>query len=330
MRLLQRDTVLGIRFAQCSRVFIGVEFSTVPGYTALLHALLRGGTVVVQTHDQMETLRAISSHQVQVLFASPQTLAEILAAYQKAADEFRKVDILVPLGSSINAKLLRALRATLCDEVVSLYGSTELASVATASMAVIEHIDGAVGYPVSGVSIDILDAEGKPLPAGKVSRICIRSKFAATGYTEGHLDNITRFPEAGVVPGDIGAMTPGGLLIVAGRESSVVNLGGSKVSLERIEAVLTSFVNVEDAGAFTFQNQMGINQLAGAVVWSRDTDRVSARKRLRAHLESVIPRAHLPNLFIELDEIPRNHMGKIDRERLKSRVLDTMTRTGTA
>lgn len=108
-----------------------------------------------------------------------------------------------------------------------------------------------------------------------MGRICIRSRFAAAEYLEGGLDNVVPFPEEGLCPGDIGAMTPAGVLVIAGRENSVVNLDGSK-SLERIEEALMSFAGIRDAVAFTYQNQLGINQLAGAVVWSEGIERASA------------------------------------------------------
>lgn len=81
------------------------------------------------------------------------------------------------------------------------------------------------------------------------------------------------FPEEGLCPGDIGAVTTAGVLVIAGRENSVVNLGGSKVSLERIEEALMSFGGIRDAAAFTYQNQLGINQLSRAVVWSENVER---------------------------------------------------------
>jgi acyl-coenzyme A synthetase/AMP-(fatty) acid ligase len=60
------------------------------------------------------------------------------------------------------------------------------------------------------------------------------------------------------------------------------------------------------------------------VVWNHDVERVSVRKALRKHLESLMPQAHVPNLFVEVDKVPRNHMEKIDRDLLNARVLDAI------
>ncbi|MHC2390852.1 hypothetical protein ACVMFA_009503 [Bradyrhizobium liaoningense] len=62
----------------------------------------------------------------------------------------------------------------------------------------------------------------------------------------------------------------------------MVNLGGSKVSLERIEEDLMSFGGIRDAAAFTYQNQLGINQLSGAVVWSENVERLCQARAAQA------------------------------------------------
>jgi acyl-coenzyme A synthetase/AMP-(fatty) acid ligase len=320
-RLSQRDTVFGARFANCSRVFIGLGFSTFPGYVALIHILSRGGALLLQTDNPLQTLRAISDNQIQAVLAAPQTLAAMVDFYKKRPGVFRKVDVIIPFGSSVSAELVKTLQDLFCHELMSVYGSTELASVAVARMEVLKGIDGAVGYVAPGVSVDIVGENNQILSFGEIGRVRIRSPFAAQGYLRGDINNVEGFPNEGIIPGDLGSLSPDGLLVIMGRENSVINLGGNKLNPERVEAAITSFPQVRDAAISTFKNLMGIDQLVGVIVWSDNFNLDDLRKGLRSHLEKRISVGQIPRIFIEMPEIPRNDMGKIDRSELRIRAL---------
>ena len=46
------------------------------------------------------------------------------------------------------------------------------------------HVVGSVGTAVPGVEVQMRDAEGRPVPAGKEGEICIRSRSLMRGYLD--------------------------------------------------------------------------------------------------------------------------------------------------
>jgi acyl-coenzyme A synthetase/AMP-(fatty) acid ligase len=183
--------------------------------------------------------------------------------------------------------------------------------VATAQASVIADVPGGVGYVVPGVHVDIVDAAGKALPAGEQGRVRVRSIYGCDSYfpLEGQSP---RFREQGFYPGDLGLLTNNGMLVIGGRENAVINLGGEKVSPERVEAAINSYKGVRDAAAFLASTPVGARFLGSAIVWREQSDEAG----LREHLQRELPPYLMPQVFLAVDAVPRNAAGKIDRGRL--------------
>ena len=97
-----------------------------------------------------------------------------------------------------------------------------------------------LGEPLKGVQVDLRPLEPGHDAADSLSGlVAVRSLTAMIGYL--YPDQVDPEPVAdGFLTGDIGRMTPDGLVIV-GRLANCVNVGGTKVSPEEVEAVLLEF-----------------------------------------------------------------------------------------
>src|SRR5262249_14150204 len=103
-----------------------------------------------------------------------------------------------------------------------------------------------------------------------------------------------------------------GILVIAGREHAVINIGGDKLNPERIEAALSSFIRVRDAAAFATVTPLGLQQVRCAVVWDGEAN----MSGLEEQPVKALPPMFIPQTFIAVDAIPRNSSGKIDRGKL--------------
>jgi acyl-CoA synthetase (AMP-forming)/AMP-acid ligase II len=137
----------------------------------------------------------------------------------------------------------------------------------------------------------------------------MRGHTCVSGYI-GHPPGSEQiFRDGWFYPGDIGRVTEDRLLIISGREKAVINLGGDKVSPERIEAVLSAFPGVKDAAAFGRANDLGVEEICVALV----TDAELNVPALRAHCARQLPSEFVPVHASRVAAIPRNAMGRIDR-----------------
>lgn len=327
-RMLDRvmRPVWGTQFLECPGALIGLGFSTMPGFLTLLYELATARTVLLPARTPEATLQAIVAHNTEAMIAAPKGLSEMAKVADRVPGVTSKLKVVVSTGSLLERGLSERIQRSLCENLVTNYATTELAGIATAPMIRLVKTPGAVGYVMPGVEVEILDHNGEILPLGGEGRIRVRSRFAAAGYTSKGLREIESFPNIGLCPGDIGFFASDGMLVLTGRSEHVLNLGGSKVSPERVESVLTNFPGMHDAGVFAFSNELGIDRMVAAVAFE-GTDASTLRDELKSYLHKSLPPDHVPTIILRVGEVPRNHMGKIDRDELKKRGLEILSKS---
>jgi len=285
-------------------------------YMTLFYMLSRGGTVAFRGSNPGETLQAFLNFGIDAIVGSPLTLAELVEMQSRMPQLFAPFRAIVSIGSILTPTLADRVRACLGTNLISAYGSTEAGVVATAPAGMIARREGAVGYITPDVRIDVLDDAGQMLPAGETGRLRIRSEVSANGLLDS-ANNLVPFGPEGYFPGDLGAVSQDGVLVLSGRENAVINLGGNKISPERIEQTLASFPLLRDVGAFAVMPPTGIKEVGIAIVWQKDIDLQEARPKLQQFLQANFSRTYVPKIFVQTDHIPRNENGKIDRDRLQ-------------
>jgi acyl-CoA synthetase (AMP-forming)/AMP-acid ligase II len=168
-----------------------------------------------------------------------------------------------------------------------------------------------------GVRFEIVDEADRALPAGSEGIVRIRSEFAVDRYIDDPVESALVFRDGWFYPGDIGALTADDLLIVSGRQNSVLNAGGGKLAAEKVEAALTAFKGVGQAAVFMATSAAGAEEVWAGVVCSAPVD----IEQLRAHCRQRLPTVFVPAQIVTLEALPINATGKVDRPRLKPMLL---------
>src|SRR4051812_41674581 len=116
------------------------------------------------------------------MIASPGGLMELLDAAEKRPQYECRFEAIWTGGSSVPAALSERARMRLCTNLTIAYGSTEATMVASMPAQFGAGIAGAVGYVFPGVTVEVADQGGSPLPAGREGIVRIKSKWGATEY----------------------------------------------------------------------------------------------------------------------------------------------------
>lgn len=288
-----------------------MALSTTGGFHTATANLRHGQTHRAVDHIVAETLRFAQSEQVRVLCGSPVQVAaamKVLTEHTITLDSLEEVRL---AGASASATLLRRITEVLGVPVRGVYGSTEGGGV-TARMLHPEDDPANVGAALPGIELQVVDDAGSALPPGAEGTVRYRSKGQVSGYLDGA--EVTPFPRGWFEPGDIGALLPNGSLILGGRASEVLNLGGRKIDPAAVDQAAAEFPGVVDAAAFGFERSNGIAELGLAVVAGPECD----LRELDRHLRRQLPLGH-PTAFWRTTEIPRNRMGKAERAQLRAR-----------
>lgn len=214
-------------------------------------------------------------------------------------------------GGSLSRPLMQATRERLTANIVVGYGATETGGVAQGHADLLEGFEDAAGFIQPWVEVEVVDADGKPLPPGETGEIRIRGEEVVVGYLDDILEpGRAAFRDGWFYPRDLGLVTADGVLKVLGRLDDLLHLGGEKLLPARLESWALGVEGVADAAAFSRPDEMGIEAPWLAYVRKGDLDVAALQQRMDANLRR-------PVRLLEVDAIPRNALGKIMRRELR-------------
>ena len=271
-------------------MFCDLGITTGPAFRYLIFMLSRGGTIYYFGASSESTIQAFDLYSIQTMITSPAGVAEYLKFYEQQRAFRCNFESIVSSGGLLPKSLSERVLGTMCQRLFSSYGATETGTIAFAPAQLIADIPGAVGFLTPGAEAEIVDASDKPLPPGRDGIVRTRTGQMVDGYVGNPEATARAFRDGWFYPGDTGSLTADGMLIIHGREASVLNIGGDKIRPELVEEALTSFPGVDQAAAFTHKSDMGVPELWAALVCRPDLDlnggagalRAPARARVRA------------------------------------------------
>ena len=238
----------------------------------------------------------------------PTQLRRLLAEPHTSA-WLKKFRIVLLGGGPAEADLLEVARAEKI-RLAPCYGTTETAAMVTA-LKPDQFLSGAkgVGSPLPHTRIFIRDEKGRPVEPGSRGAIAVESDSLSSGY----YGEISFISGTAFVTGDEGYIDDEGRLHVLGRTDRIIISGGEKIDPGTIEDVLRATGLVADILIFAQPDpEWGQRIVALYVPNDPNADseklRQSARERLDPH--------QIPKKWIQVDQIPRNALGKIDLDSL--------------
>jgi acyl-CoA synthetase (AMP-forming)/AMP-acid ligase II len=312
-RIQACDGIFGDVVPTCARVFLDIGLTTSWGYLWAMKILARGGAVFFRGTDPAETLQAFGLYKVQCMIGSPASAGEFVGYYENSPDFTCPFETMLSSGGMLTAALSERVRKRMCTHLIATYAATEITPLASAPAHRIIGTKGAVGYIAPWIGAEIVDEADQPLPAGEQGRVRFRGHTCVSGYVGTPRNAQGVFKDGWFYPGDLGSITPERLLIIAGREKAVINVGGNKINPEAIETVLQSFPGVSHAGAFCRANASGTDEVWAVVAGGTDID----MQKLRAYCAQNLAALFVPVHIVKVEDIPRNDMGRIMRNSLE-------------
>ncbi|HEX6190062.1 MAG TPA: non-ribosomal peptide synthetase, partial [Pyrinomonadaceae bacterium] len=206
--------------------------------------------------------------------------------------------------------------------LVNTYGPTE-ATVVTTTCDLTEHRDGApvaIGRPIAGASVYVLDDALQPSPVGVPGELYIGGAGVARGYLNRPDLSAARFIPNPFAEGrlyrsgDLVRYQPDGNLEFLGRADNQVKIRGFRIELEEIEEAIRSHETVTDAVVKVIEDADGDKRLCAYVVC--DGQSAFGSNDLRNFLKGKLPPHMVPGIFTTVESLPLTANGKVDRRAL--------------
>jgi amino acid adenylation domain-containing protein len=302
---------------ELARVFAATSFSFDMSLFELTVPFAAGGTLILA--DSFFEIAAAAEHEPTMVNTVPSLMAAALHDTTLPAS----VGTAVFCGETLPPEVAEKVHAQPgVVRVVNAYGPTEDTVYSTAG-EVPAGERPTCGRPFPGTQAYLLDPDLKLVPPGEPGEICLAGAGLARGYVG--RDDLTRerFAEWPLGPdgparvyrtGDLGRWEPDGSLQHLGRLDHQIKLRGVRIEPGEIEDALVRHPDVRQAVAVARDRPAG-----GRWLVAYFTCRPGARpdtRALRATLRETLPEPMVPSAFVQLDEMPLNPNGKLDRARL--------------
>ena len=309
--MLERCQKTSKLWAECTHELCLMSLSTMGGYYVAMCNLLVGVPLYIAASPRNQ-ITLIAANKIQCLSGSPNQLALLVEQLDVLSVRLTSLMYVWYAGGAIPERLLRHIQSKLCTNVACYYGSTEVGGVSTYLTHNVKNHAVLAGYAAPGVEIQVVDDHDESLPMNTEGLIRLKSQQMIHSYYKNPHASARSFKEGWFYPGDRGHLQADGLLVLAGRDSELINKGGVKVNPVPIEQFIVDFEGVKDAAVFGLENAMGIQDVAVALVISDEFN----VKELQFSLVEKFGRSRVPTQYFRVKKVARNEMGKVQRSLL--------------
>jgi len=175
-----------------------------------------------------------------------------------------------------------------------------------------ERRPGSVGLPLPGVSVRLLDVEGRPVSDGETGEVYLKGPNIFPGYWRREDATRAAFHDGYFRTGDLAVRASDGYYTLCGRKSDLIISGGFNIYPREIEEFLEEQDGVAEAAVTAAPDRVRGEVPVAYVV----TTRPIASADLEAQCREKLASFKIPRQFILVDSLPRNALGKVQKHLL--------------
>jgi len=205
--------------------------------------------------------------------------------------------------------------------ILERYGMTET-GMNTSNPYDGERRAGTVGFPLPGVELRIADAEsGEIVPQGGVGIIEVKGRNVFKGYWKMPEKTKAEFrPDGFFISGDVATMDAEGYVAIVGRAKDLIISGGYNIYPKEVELLIDELPGVAESAVFGVRHPDFGEGVVAAVVAKPGA--APSEGEVIAALSGKLARFKQPKRVFVIDELPRNTMGKVQKNVLRERYKD--------
>jgi malonyl-CoA/methylmalonyl-CoA synthetase len=200
--------------------------------------------------------------------------------------------------------------------ILERYGMTET-NMNTSNPYEGDRVPGSVGLPVPGVSARITNPDtGEELATNEIGMIEVKGPNVFKGYWRMPEKTASEFrPDGFFITGDLGKIDERGYVHILGRGKDLVITGGFNVYPKEIEDEIDAIPGVFESAVIGAPHKDFGEGVTAVVVRSKEAE--VDEKTILAALEGRLAKFKLPKRVVFVDELPRNTMGKVQKNVLR-------------
>jgi malonyl-CoA/methylmalonyl-CoA synthetase len=290
----------------------------VHGLFVASHCVLMNGTAM-RFHARFDPRQVIEEFATSTVFMGVPTMyTRLLAEPGLTRESVGRMRLFVSGSAPLLAETHVEFEERTGQRILERYGMTETGMLTSNPL----HGDrraGTVGRPLPGTELRIVDDDDRPLPAGAIGHIQVRGSSVLPGYWEMPEKNAEEFTGDGFFrTGDMGSISDDGYVTIVGRSKDLIITGGYNVYPKEVELAIAEIGGVHESAVVGVPHP-DFGEAVTAVIVRTPGSTAPSEKEVLTSLKGKLANFKVPKNVYFVDELPRNAMGKIQKNVLRER-----------
>ncbi len=293
-----------------------LPLSHIAGLIYIQNCLLFGITLVLmERFNPVEFLRHVQEYKVTCFHVVPAMYMAFLTL--KNIDKFDLASIrwMVVFGAPNSPDMMRLFHKNCSNaRLLNGWGMTETCPPNVVTPMDSDKIES-VGKPAPHCEIRIFDEEEKELAPGEIGEIVIKGWVVMDGYYKDPETTKSLIWNGWFHTGDLGRFDEEGFLYIVGRKKEMIKVAGQIVYAPEVETVLHKHVAVAEVAVIGVADKLRGEAVKAFVTLKPSV--LATAEELRFFAKDHLANFKVPQEIVILSELPKNRLGKVDKERLK-------------
>lgn len=287
-------------------------------FVALHCAMLRGTAMIfLPGFDARQIIEWLPS--ATVMMGVPTFYTRLLEKGEFNAETCRNMRLFISGSAPLTEQTFEAWRQRTGHPILERYGMSET-SMNTSNPLDGERVAGTVGFALPGIEVRITNDAGEVLASEEVGGIEVRGPNVFKGYWRMREKSAEEIREDGFfITGDLGVMDGEGRISIVGRAKDLIISGGYNVYPKEVEKLIDEMPGVVESAVIGVPH-MDFGEGVVAIVVPVGDD--VSEPEVRLSLEGRLARFKQPKIVVNVESLPRNTMGKVQKKALRERYKD--------
>jgi malonyl-CoA/methylmalonyl-CoA synthetase len=297
------------------------------GLAVAMHGALHAGSTVFMNgkFDPRLTWQTIEKEKITLFMAVPTIYHRLMEVWSAMRPDLRSIRVFISGSAPLSETLFQRFEKATGFRILERYGMTEAQMIASNPLEPARRVPRSVGYPLPGVEIRLASSEGNTVRPGEIGEVRVKGENVFKGYWRMPEKTAEAVQEGWLRSGDLGYQDPEDdfRLYLVGRSKELIISGGLNVYPKEVESALERHDAVEEAAVFGLPDEDFGETVSAAVVLKQGVPPPDPEK-LRAFARQYLSGYKCPRKIFFLDSLPKNAMGKVQKEELRKGFLSEL------
>ncbi len=249
-----------------------------------------------------------------ILVTVPTMINQMVSHPEASHQDLSCVRVATSAGEALPVELYRRWTQTFGVELLDGLGTAEMWHIFISNRPGAAR-PGTLGTVVPGFEVKVCDDDGRGLPDGDVGALWVRGDSRAIGYWQQMEKTRAGFRGEWYVSGDLIRRDADGYITYCGRADDMLKVSGKWLSPQEVEGCLLEHPAVKEAAVIGVVTEQGLTKPYAFVVAAAPSPALG--EELKAFVRERLEPYKAPREVTFLDALPRTHLGKVDRGRLR-------------